>query len=156
MCTAFFGCLRSGELCITDNCAFNPNVHLCVEDMVLDEANKRFTLYLKSSKTDAFRHGVSVMIGCSKKETCAFCFMKRYIDTSPRSPRDALFINAIGQPLTKSYFVANTRMGLSLLGVNPANYAGHSYRAGAAKGESLMKKQTISDQNCSYCYFNVD
>jgi hypothetical protein len=52
MSLAFFGCLRSGEFCLTDKGDFNPEIHLCVGDVSFDDSRKVLTLLLKASKTD--------------------------------------------------------------------------------------------------------
>ena len=44
----------------------------------------------------------------------------------------ALFIYGSGQPLTKDYLTSETWQLLSQAVLNPSEYAGHSYRIGAA------------------------
>lgn len=65
MTLAFFGCMRAGELCVNDNDIFNTTVHLCREDVTINEKEKSFSLFLKASKTDRLRNGVTIHVGCS-------------------------------------------------------------------------------------------
>ena len=57
-CLGFFGFLRAGEF--TVNCAFDPSIHLTVQDLQVDaEVNpSSLQVRIKSSKTDPFRQDV--------------------------------------------------------------------------------------------------
>jgi hypothetical protein len=79
MTLAFFGCLRSGEVCISDSGAFDPKVHPCV-GVDSFEYDKNMLIYLlKTSKTDKYNTGVKVYVCCSTRSICAYCYMKSYL-----------------------------------------------------------------------------
>jgi hypothetical protein len=133
MCVGFYGCLRAGELCVSDTSLFDPAVNLCWSDVTVDEVKKALVLFIKRSKTDSKNLGVSVRLGCSGKPVCAYCAFLLYrssrADTSPLSP---LFVNSVGAALKKKYFVSTTRLLLSFLGYDAMLFSGHSFRAGCA------------------------
>ena len=65
-CLGFFGFLRAGEF--TVNCAFDPSIHLTVQDLQVDaEVNpSSLRVRIKSSKTDPFRQGCFIYLGCGQ------------------------------------------------------------------------------------------
>lgn len=137
MCLAYFGCLRSGELCLPDNTDFDPEINLAVRNVIFNDAENYFVLFLSRSKTDRKNEGVSINVGCSNSDTCAYCYMKCYLDTRILAhPLDPLFVDPYGNVLSKSNFVSSVRMLLSMCGKNPSLYSGHSFRAGAATDAS--------------------
>lgn len=132
-CTAFFGCLRGGEICLENGKSFNPNTNLCCEDIKIIPKEKMFSLFLKRSKTDYVNQGVTVFIGCSGHDTCAFCLMKRYVRSHKHySPKSPLFIDDMRNPLSKNMLVNCMRISLALGGIKPDQFSAHSFRAGAA------------------------
>ena len=46
--------------------------------------------------------------------------------------REPLLVDSLGNILRRAYFVSTMKLLLSLLGLNPSEYSGHSLRAGAA------------------------
>ena len=133
MCVAFFGCLRSGELCVPDNVLFDSSKHLSVSDLRLYRDEKMFSLTLKQSKTDRTGKGVEVYVGCSSNVVCAYCLMVDFMDRrSSYVATSPLFADKNIPVLRKSVFINATRLVLSTLGLDPSCYSGHSYRAGSA------------------------
>lgn len=53
-----------------------------------------------------------------------------------------LFLLASGEPLSREALVVKVRSALSLAGLNPSNYCGHSFRIGAA---TTALKAGVSD-----------
>ena len=93
------------------------------------------SVIIKRSKTDKFNKGVTIYIGCtSDPDICAHCFLKVLVSQRTTGP---LFMFSNGLPLSKSVFVKNTRLTLSLLGYDCTRYSGHSYRSGAATSASM-------------------
>ena len=134
MTLAFFGFLRLGEL--TCNSKFNPTIHLTKDGIAFSSGvgtgNKEFmTVYLKESKTDPFRVGHTITVGATDCPLCPVSAMKHYISRRSSST-GPLFIHASGKPLTKQTLTSETRNLLTQAGLNTTNYAGHSYRIGAA------------------------
>lgn len=130
---AFFGFMRAGELTTPSENAFDPLVHPTLEDVSVDEVlNPRSVkLRLKASKTDPFRRGVDIVVGTTGNKLCPVSAMLSYL--AVRSKKSGpLFQFANGGHLTKARFVGEVRKALTLTGLNPLNYAGHSFRIGAA------------------------
>ncbi len=118
----FFGFLRAGELTIpSDNAAFDPTTHLTVEDITIDDVAN----HLKASKTEPFRKGVDVVVG---KTSDNYAQWLAYLALRGNGP-GFLFKFRDGRPLTKARFVDAVR---ATAGLNPKDYAGHSFRIGAA------------------------
>ena len=88
------------------------------------------TVRIKESKTDPFRMGHTITVGATNSEICPVQALENYISLRPPTI-GPLFIHAPGKPLTKQVLTAETRK-LALSGFNASNYAGHSYRIGAA------------------------
>ena len=99
-CLGFFGFLWAGEF--TVNCAFDPSIHLTVQDLQVDaEANpSSLRVRIKSSKTDPFRQGFFIYLGRGQACLCPISAILTYLH--PRGPSSGpLFINIHGQPLTR-------------------------------------------------------
>jgi len=86
---------------------------------------------LKISKTDPFRSGQTILLGKTNQPICPVRAMKTYIAIRKPTP-GPLFLYASGKPLTKNALTSETRQLLSKSGFNPSQYAGHSFRIGAA------------------------
>jgi hypothetical protein len=136
MTLAFFGCFRASELCVMDGKGFDENSNLGFNDLVMNVKEKNLCIFLKKSKSDVNSQGTSIFIGCSGTRVCAYCRMLDYLlyrsSVCLKTENAPLFVNVLGDPLRKNYFVSTTRMALSLAGYNPMKFSGHSYRAGAA------------------------
>ena len=133
MCTCFFGFMRSGEMTLPAESAFDPNTHLSFKDVSIDciENPKIVKLNLKASKTDPFRKGVEVVLGKTDNELCPVTALLAYLALRGSGP-GFLFLFADGRPLTKQRFIQRVRQALSAVGVDSSRYAGHSFRIGAA------------------------
>ena len=70
-CLAFFGFLRSSEFTIPSQSSYDPEVHLSIKDVAVDNRAKPWMLKvsIKQSKTDPFRQGVTLCLG---KQTRSF------------------------------------------------------------------------------------
>jgi len=132
MTLAFFVFLRLGEL--TCNSSFCPNTHLTLLDISfhpIRTSSEYISVKLKVSKTDPFRVGQTIFIGKTSQPICPVEAMKCYLSRRGNSP-GPLFLYASGKPLTKDALTTETRQLLSFLGFKASDYAGHSYRIGAA------------------------
>ena len=136
---AFFGFLRLGEL--TCNSKFNSDSHLMPEDVVFSnnlQPTTAMSIRIKESKTDPFRVGHTISIGGTHTPLCPVLAMKQYL--AIRQPKSGpLFVNSAGKPLTKQALTLETRKLLSQAGFNASNFAGHSYRIGAATTAATAK-----------------
>ena len=74
----FFAFLRAGELCMPSTTSYDPNVHLSMRDITVDDP---LSSSVKQSKTDPFRKGVSLSIGRTGTKLCpvvGFSCSERY------------------------------------------------------------------------------
>jgi hypothetical protein len=132
MTLAFFGFLRLGEL--TCNSNFSADTHLTPLDINFHPSltNPNYiSVKVKISKTDPFRLGHTLFIGRTNQSLCPVEAMKSYLIKRGRTA-GPIFQYASGRPLTRESLTAETRQLLSLLGFKASDYAGHSYRIGAA------------------------
>ena len=139
MCTCFFGFMRAGEMTLPSESAFDPNTHLCFKDVSVDciEDPKIVKLNLKASKTDPFRKGVEVVLGKTDNDLCPVTALLAYLAIRGSGP-GFLFLFSDRRPLTKQRFIQRVRQALSAIGVDSSQYAGHSFRIGAATTASAL------------------
>ena len=147
MTLAFFGCLRSAELTVQKH--FDPLVHLCVSDVTIhNDANPPYVIVtIKCSKTDTFRKGLHVYLGCTEHiDCCAHCSLNVLVQG--RSGNIPLFQFSNGKSLSKNVFVNNTKLALSMLGFDHTKYSGHSYRSGAATSAAIWQVYPTTRLKC--------
>ena len=132
-CLAFFGFLRAGELTVPSDSSFDASTHLAWGDVAVnDPANPTvISVKLKASKTDPFRQGITLFVGRVSSDLCPVSAMLAYLLLRGRDA-GPLFKYRDGRPLTRQRFVVAVRQALESAGVQAANYAGHSFRIGAA------------------------
>ena len=132
-CVCFFGFLRAGEIVVPSLSAYDPSVHLSFGDVTLDsrEALTLAQVTIKASKTDPFRKGVAIYLGRTSNELCPVTAVATHLAARGGTP-GPFFQFQNGRPLTRETFVAKTRQLLEETGVNAKEYAGHSFRIGAA------------------------
>ncbi len=132
-CTCFFGFLRSGEVTVPSAQGYDPGAHLSVGDVSLDSIQRPKTaqVRIKASKTDPFRHGVSVFLGRTDSPLCPVAALAAYLAVRGLQ-KGPFFRFEDGKPLTRERLVVCLRKALSLAGLDPHKYAGHSFRSGAA------------------------
>ena len=117
--------------------AFDQKVHLAWGDVAVSEINppSAVRVHLKRSKCDQLGKGVDVFVGKTGGALCPVAAIVRYV--SIRGPAAGpFFIRDDGTPLTKAAFVKKVREALASLGLAPKDYAGHSFRIGAATAAS--------------------
>ena len=129
----FFGFLRSGEITIPKASSYDPTAHLNLADLAFDHDSNPSVMRvtLKASKTDPFRLGVQIYVGRTSEILCPIKAMLAYLALRGSSP-GILFHYADKFPLTKSRFITDFRAKLCQCGIDSRNYAGHSFRIGAA------------------------
>ncbi len=113
--------------------SFDPKCHLTFGDVSVDDlvAPKLLRVHLKCSKTDPFRKGVDVFVVKTDNRLCPVTAMLAYLAVRSAQP-GFLFRFTDGRLLTKARFVGELRQVLSATGHNPKDFAGHSFRIGAA------------------------
>ena len=92
---------------------------------------------IKKSKTDQGRKGVKVFIGKTSDDLCPVTALLSYLASRGADP-GALFRWESGIPLSKSKFVDHVQDGLGKANLPAQDYAGHSFRIGAATTAAIM------------------
>ena len=144
---AFFGCFRLGELLLESSPSFDRRRHLAWGDIAVDDqANPRMLrIHLKQSKTDQFGRGADVVVGRTGRDLCPVAAVLGYI--AIRGPQPGpFFLNPRGQPITKAHFVGEVRIIIGSLGFPQEQFAGHSFRIGAATLAALAGMEDSSIQ----------
>lgn len=131
--TTFFSFCRSGEITVENENKFDPSIHLSLADVAVDDAYSPsvISLNIKCSKTDPSRIGYQVVLGSTRDDLCPVVALLAYLARRGEKP-GALFQWRDGTPLSKSKFVEAVREALSMAHLPAEEYAGHSFRIGAA------------------------
>ena len=130
-CLAFFGFMRCGEFTIPDHQAFDPDVHLTINDISIEGKPPSLSVHIKASKTDPFRHGVTLYLGQTGVDLCPVAAMADFLSARGTSP-GPLFRFQDGSGLHRQQLVQKVRSALADQGFNASQYSGHSFRIGAA------------------------
>ena len=137
-CLCFFGFLRTGEAVAPSDKNFDPNVHLSYTDVMVDNREKPqyITVRIKASKTDPFRKGTRIYLGATGTDLCPVAAILDYMVRRGNHP-GPMFQFQDHRPLTRARLVTELREALHTSGYDSHNYAGHSYRIGAATTAAL-------------------
>ena len=119
---AFFAFLRSSEFTSPSSTHFNPQVHLCHSDISLTTTGS-LSLQLKTSKTDPFQKGCSIILAPSGRSVCAVRAMHRYLDHQPPHSATPLYFFSSGQFLTRDKVTSILHLLLQRLGITTEAYA---------------------------------
>lgn len=132
-CTGFFGFLRAGEFTVPSPATYDPEVHLNLGDLALDNHSNPsvIRIAIKQSKTDPFRQGVHIFLGSTESVVCPVRAIIRYLGICNPEP-GPLFTTSTGVPLTRAYLVTNLQAAIRQAGLDESAYNGHSFRSGAA------------------------
>lgn len=131
--TAFFGFCRSGELTVPREGDYDPSVHLSLRDVACDNQQRPtvVSLLLRRTKTDQARRGVKIVLGVTRTDLCPVQALLEYLSLRGREP-GPLFLWSDGKPVTKTRLVEEVRLALRGAGLPEKEFAGHSFRIGAA------------------------
>ena len=129
----FFSFCRSGETTVEDENKYGLSVHLSFSDVAVDNAESpnMISLNIKRSKTDQGALGVHVSIGRTNDDLCPVSALLTYLERRGSTP-GALFQWDNRILLSKTKFIDATRQALSAANLPAKDYAGHSFRIGAA------------------------
>ena len=132
-CMCFFGFLRSGEVVIPSDAAYDPAVHLSYGDVRVDSTSSPsfIEVRIKSSKTDVFRRGISIYLGITGLDLCPVAATLGYMVCCNKNP-GSFFVFSDGRGLTRDRLVKELRRALVQSGLDASCYAGQSFRIGAA------------------------
>ena len=131
--THFFGFFRAGEITIPSATAYDSQIHLSWGDVAIDNPASPTCVraHLKQSKTDPLGRGVNIYIGPATNELCPVQALLAYV-ASRGTHAGPFFCYSASMPLIKSRFIGAVREALQQVRLMPTNYAGHSFRIGAA------------------------
>lgn len=143
--TGHFLMLRASEFTVPSCDLFDASIHLTVADANLhssSDGSEYLTLRIKQSKTDQRRQGVTLYTAHSDHPVCAVCAVKAKLAIHrPCDPTDPsttpLFQLSDNSPVTKTGLVSYVSQLLRLIGIDPSQYSGHSFRIGGATSASL-------------------
>ena len=138
-CMCFFGFLRSGEIVVPPDSAYDRAVHLSGGDVRVDNTTdpQYLEVHIKASKMDSFRHGVSIYLGRSQADLCPVSAVLAYMVLRGASPGPFFFF-ADERYLTRDRFVLSVQAALRMQGVDDSRYSGHSFRIGVATTAALQ------------------
>ena len=134
--------LRASEFTVPSSEVFDASSHLTVADAKLHSSSdgmEYLTVHIKRSKTDQRRQGVTLYTGHSGHPVCAGvrnekepgCSWSRcFFSYTP-------FQLADSSPVTKAGLVTFVSHLLRLIGIDPSQYSGHSFRIGGATSAPL-------------------
>ena len=91
---------------------------------------------LKQSKCDQFGRGADVILGRSGNALCPVAAILNYM-IARGTESGSFFLDSSGCIITKSWFVNQIRGVLNDIGLPQHQYAGHSFRIGAATTAAL-------------------
>ena len=140
-----FGLLKAGEF--TVNGTFNPTLHLTMADVQVDSSTnpQSFRVFIKCSKTDPFRKGCFIFLGCGSFPLCPVVSLTNYLHLR-RPGTGPLFIYQNGTPLSRSQLSSFLQTTLQSAGIS-GKFSGHSFRNGAAT--------TATRKGLPDCFVNI-
>ena len=113
--------------------SYNPATGLAWGDVAVDSHvnPQMIKFHLKVSKCDQFGSGSDVVVGKTGNLLCPVTAILKYVEI--RGDRSGpFFLDSSHGMLTKSQFIAQVRKILTSIGLPQQDYAGHSFRIGAA------------------------
>ena len=135
---AFFGFFRLGELLVEAADQYRQTSSLAWGDVVVDSITSpsMIKVHLKRSKCDQFGRGVDVIVGRTGSPICPVTAVLEYVRVRQDEP-GPFFVSRAKTPVTKAWLVQQVRHVLRSLGLPQDDYAGNSFRIGAASSAAL-------------------
>ena len=140
MLVAFFCLLRKDNIAVAKADNFNTRLNLCRKDVqvkggdVLVTLRHTKTIQLGDRVHTVVAHGIPGHVLDVK--AAVVCALEvggvNSVQASGDDPAFAYVQNGVMVPLTHKVFVDVLKHCLSVIGVNPAKYSGHSFRRGGA------------------------
>lgn len=129
---AFYGFLRCGEF----TCKSPSDTFIRLQDIAFASDFAYFSMHLRSSKTDPFRKGISILIFENGRlspvaSMSNFLALRRQQGAEECSP---LFVESgfNFKPLSRRSFLSLLKRAISRIGLDDRAFSGHSFRSGAA------------------------
>ena len=128
---AFYGFLRCGEFVAPGINTHDASQHLTWSDLSCSHSSLQVTI--KSSKTDPFCKGCTLSLPATQTSTCPVSAYTKYRQVcTVATPTKPVFVFTSGTFLTRASLTSHLRDLLQKGGIDPASYASHSFRIGAA------------------------
>ena len=106
---AFFGLLRVSEFTVPSLHQYDPDIHLSLADVTLDNRCApeivQLHMYIKQSKTDPFRNGADIYLGRTHHNVCLVEAILPYPAIRGKQP-GPLFVLADNTMLTRAIFTS--------------------------------------------------
>ena len=130
---AFFGFFRLGELLPESAPTGQSPNPLLWGDVAINNHScpSMVQIHLRRSKCDQFGAGVDIIVGRTGLVLCPVAAVVDYV-TVRGDRAGPFFIRSDGSAVTKPWFVSQLRSILTAIGLPQQQYAGHSFRIGAA------------------------
>ncbi len=91
-------------------------------------------LFIPQTKTS--QHGIKAIVGCTSKSVCAWCAIVEYLNSrhiiNTSFVHTPLFMLSNHSFIHYQNLVSHTHSLIYAIGLNPANFIGHSFRVGVA------------------------
>ena len=94
-------------------------------------------IHLKKSKCDQFGLGANILVGSTDSELCPVRAILDYIAVRG-TQLGAFFLSSSQRPVAKPWFIEELRRILNAIGLPQQQYAGHSFRIGAATTAAMV------------------
>ena len=136
---AFFGFFHLGELLVESAEHYHQSSCISWGDMAVDSTSSpsMVRVHLKRSKCDHLGKGVDTIVGCTGSPICPVTAVLEYIRVRQGKP-GPFFVGRMEEPVTKTWLVQQVRQVLQSLGFPQEDYAGHSFRIGAATSAAMV------------------
>ncbi len=136
---AFFGFFRLGELLPEKEASGGQTPFpLTFSDVAVDrnDSPRMIRIHLSRSKCDQFGNGADIFLGRIDSPICPVAALLGFL-AARGSGSGPLFRRVDGRVITKVWFVEQLRVVLESVGLPQHQYAGHSFRIGAATTAAL-------------------
>ena len=146
-CMAFFGCFRLGELLLESPNSFDQQYQLTWGDVAVDSQTdpRMLRIHLKQLKTNQFHRGADIVVGRTGTDLWPVAAVLSYI--ASRGPEQGTyFLDSQAHPIAKTYFIRELRKVISALGLPQEQFAGHSFRIGAATSAAMAGVEDLTIQ----------
>ena len=137
-CLAFFGFFRLGELLPNTAKQYHPSTHLSWGDVAVNDraAPSILRVHLKRSKCDQFGRGLDIYVGKTNSSLCPVTAVVDYIRLRG-DYQGPFFLFRDLKPVLKPWLTQQLRQILNELGLPSHQFAGHSFRIGAATSAAM-------------------
>ena len=118
--------LRCSEYTCRPSTSFDHTADLSFTDISISQDRRIASINIKASKTDPFKLGVVVRVGCTVNQFCSVQALISYMGVHSRS-RGPFFVLTNGDHLTRRHITSLLRAAVTSSNINT-----HSFRIGGA------------------------